>query len=78
MSFWTTTKTALALVSIGILITPVLRRLGYLPPEDQPSPPDAEAEGGPLAEAGNGGAPVNLSSLPDNGNGEYEQRSSRH
>jgi hypothetical protein len=33
MSFWTTTKTALALVSIGILVTPVLRKLGYLPPD---------------------------------------------
>ena len=74
MSFWTTTKTALALVSIGILITPVLRRLGYLPPEDQQVPVDAQTDADGL-QIGSGATPPDLG-LP--GNGAGEQSSSRH
>lgn len=33
MTLWTLTKTTAAVVSVGILLTPVLRRLGYLPQE---------------------------------------------
>jgi hypothetical protein len=38
MNLWTFTKTTAALVSVGILLTPVLRRLGYLPQEPAPEP----------------------------------------
>ena len=38
MNLWTLTKTAAALVSIGILLTPALRRLGYLPDDAAPAP----------------------------------------
>lgn len=33
-TFWTVTKTALALGSVAILAAPTLRRLGFLPPAD--------------------------------------------
>lgn len=67
MSYWTTTKTALALVSIGILVTPVLRRLGYLPPDhDQALPDSAAAADAPVTSNGAAGAPPELS-LPRNG-----------
>lgn len=36
MSLWTLTKTTAAIVSIGILATPLLRRLGYLPNDAAP------------------------------------------
>ncbi|EIT70616.1 MULTISPECIES: hypothetical protein [Hydrocarboniphaga] len=38
MNLWTLTKTTAAVVSVGILMTPVLRRLGYLPQEPAPAP----------------------------------------
>ncbi len=38
MNYWSLTKTTLALVSIGILLTPALRRLGYLPPATTSEP----------------------------------------
>ncbi|MDB5970863.1 MAG: hypothetical protein JWQ90_3313 [Hydrocarboniphaga sp.] len=67
MSFWTTSKTVLALVSIGILMTPVLRRLGYLPPENSEAPAGDEAAGGNQTGAADA-APPELN-LPHNGSG---------
>ncbi len=63
MKFWTLTKTALALVSIGILLEPPLRRLGYLAPREPESLGD-------LADAAVDGvthladAPIDAASLP--------------
>ena len=74
MSYWTTTKTALALASIGILMTPVLRRLGYLPPEEGEAITD-ETES-PVTGAVADNAPPEMT-LPYGGNGSGEN-TSRH
>jgi hypothetical protein len=74
MSFWTTGKTALALVSIGILMTPVLRRLGYLPQEPGAVADDAAEDEAQGAAADN--APPEMT-LPYGSNGSGET-SSRH
>lgn len=65
-TFWSFTKTVLALGSIAILAAPALRRLGFLPPEQDSSAAaltggdgPGEARGAPqpfvgVSEAGNG------------------------
>lgn len=73
MSYWTTTKTALALASIGILMTPVLRRLGYLPPQGEAIGDEAES---PATGAAADNAPPEMT-LPYGGNGSGES-TSRH
>lgn len=72
MSFWTTTKTALALVSIGILLTPALRKLGYLPPESDAAAADTDELPATDTQAG-----AQELSLPPS-NGAADQDYSRH
>ena len=64
MTFWTTTKTAMALISIGILTTPMLRRLGYLPDADRHDPLASAPEDTERHDAGTTIAPPDLSLPP--------------
>jgi len=64
MTFWTTTKTAMALISIGILTTPMLRRLGYLPDADRNDPLESAPDDTERHDADTTIAPPDLSLPP--------------
>lgn len=77
MNLWTFTKTTAAVVSVGILLTPVLRRLGYLPPEPVAAPKRVSRakRAEPLAETP---AELSVPATPTPGAAEAGTRRSHH